>query len=42
MEWWFYIMSPLASIVFFFCFASDFEKVPMEEDVGHGGMIINC
>jgi hypothetical protein len=28
--------------VFFFCFASDFEKVPMEEDVGHGGMIINC
>jgi hypothetical protein len=24
-----------------FCFASDFEKVLMEEDIGHGGMVIN-
>jgi hypothetical protein len=28
--------------VFFFCFVGEFEKVPMEEEVGHGGMIINC
>ncbi len=26
----------------FFGFAGDFEKVPMEEDSGHGGMIIKC
>jgi hypothetical protein len=26
----------------FFGFASDFEKVLMEEDAGHGGMIIKC
>ncbi len=26
----------------FFGFAGDFEKVPMEEDAGHGGMIIKC
>ncbi len=25
-----------------FCFACDFEKVMMEEDVGHGGMNIKC
>lgn len=26
----------------FFGFVGDFEKVSMEEDAGHGGMIIKC
>jgi hypothetical protein len=43
MEWWFYGQSwVLWQALCVFGFPGDFEKVPMEEDAGHGGMIIKC